>query len=333
MTNKDKPSFSVPEFPKRMLIGLQDGYCNLKCPMCYVHGSDDDSVVKALRGVMSFEDACRIFDEVMGAKPAISPIIWSEPLLIKDFRRFITAIKSRGMAIVLNTNGLLLTDDLAKFIVDIEINSIFFSIDAMTSDTLKRKRGIEGLDKINNAVFRMIKARGERPYPRIGTSFVISEENVHEKEEFIKYWRQHADAVRVNDEYEVDRSIKNAKIPKERIPCGVLYDTMVINHKGDVPICCLDSFNTMIIGNVFESGVKEVWHSERLQEIRYYHETGQYDKVPFCKSCDAWSASLTEEEIVDGILVRRSPVITYYNRIDRMDTWKGGKKPISVTTY
>ena len=39
----------------------------------------------------------------------------------------------------------------------------------------------------------------------------------------------------------------------------------------------------------------------------------------------------TPEEVRDGILVRRSPQFTYYNKIDRLRNWKGallgGHKP------
>ena len=46
------------DFPKRILLGLNDGYCNLKCPTCYVHGNSNTE--KILKGKMSFENASYI---------------------------------------------------------------------------------------------------------------------------------------------------------------------------------------------------------------------------------------------------------------------------------
>ncbi|ETR66497.1 MAG: hypothetical protein OMM_12726 [Candidatus Magnetoglobus multicellularis str. Araruama] len=96
---------------------------------------------------------------------------------------------------------------------------------------------------------------------------------------------------------------------------------MAINHKGNVPICCLDSHNQTNMGNVFKDSVEGVWNGEKFQEIRSYHESGQFDKISLCKNCDVWLNYLIEESEIDGILIRQSPIMTYYNRIDRLYSW------------
>ncbi len=325
MYNKDVIKKTIPDFPKRLIIGLQDGYCNLKCPMCHVQSSKNDEAIKSIRGVMPIKDACRIFDEVMEAQPMVNPITWAEPFVIKDIDKYILAMKKRNIPVTINSNGLLLTNKLVDFLIKIKIDSILISIDATTNSTYKKIRGVKSLDKIKNVVFSMLEKRRDSSCPRIGVSFVAREENIHEKEEFISYWIRYVDVVRVSEEFSTDRTVKNAKIPKKRIPCGSLYDTMVINHCGDVVICCLDSFYTMKIGNVFKSGVKEIWHSDEFQKLRYYHETSQYSKIPFCENCDIWASYLIEEEIKDNVLIRKSPLITNYNRMDKMKTWRVGK--------
>jgi len=320
-SQKEKYSTEIPDIPKRLLLGLNDGYCNLKCPGCYVHGANDGQAVKQLRGDMPFDEACKIFEEVKDRGIFLSPVLWSEPLLIKDLHKYVRVMKERGLHTFINTNGLLLTEELAQFFVSAQIHTIFVSIDAMTGKTLKKVRGIADLDKIQEAVFRMLRVREDRIAPRIGVSFVESKMNTNERDDFVSYWLQYVDVVRVNDVYEADNKVRKSDLPQKRVPCGSLYDTMAINHKGDVPICCLDSFNVTNMGNVFREGVKNVWHGERFQEARYYHEIGQYEKIPFCKNCDVWSHYLIEETESDGILIRKSPIMTYYNRIDRLFTW------------
>jgi hypothetical protein len=98
---------------------------------------------------------------------------------------------------------------------------------------------------------------------------------------------------------------------------------MPVHNDGTVTICCLDGFRDTDLGNVFESGVKEVWQGEAFAKVRYYHETGQWDKVPFCKSCNGWAQHEFVDEIRDGLLIRRSPQFVYYNRIDRLSNWTG----------
>jgi len=310
--------FQISDFPKRILLGLNDGSCNLKCPICYVHGNSKSE--KVLKGKMSFENASYIFNEVKNTGIFVSPVLWSEPLLIEKLFNYLLLMKKSGLNIFINTNGLNLSKEMAKYFVLIPIHSIFISIDATTPDTLKKVRGIDNLDKIKNSVFMLLQERKELLSPRIGVSFVESSFNSHERSDFISFWLEHVDVVRVNYVYE-DNRIKNLKYSEKRVTCGALYDTMAINHKGDVPICCLDSFNKTNMGNVFEEGVKNVWNGEKFQEMRKLHETGQYKKIPLCARCDVWTNYLIKETVSNGVLIRESPIMTYYNRLDRMNTW------------
>jgi hypothetical protein len=77
------------------------------------------------------------------------------------------------------------------------------------------------------------------------------------------------------------------------------------------------------MGNVFKEGLSAVWQGEAFAKVRYFHETGQWDKVPFCKGCNGWAQYEFEEEVRDGLLIRRSPQYTYYNKIERLKNWKG----------
>jgi len=315
----------LPDFPKRILVGLNDGYCNLKCPACYVHGSNGSVNQRVLKGHMSIKNATRIFEEIKNTGIFISPVLWSEPLLIDNLHDYLVLLKKYGLNAFINSNGLLLTERKAKEFVSIPVFSIFISIDSTTSETLKKIRGIEKLKKIHDSVFVLLRERKKMLSPRIGVSFVESELNSHERSDFISFWLQHVDVVRVNDVYENKNKVKRIDNLIKRIPCGVLYDTMTINHKGDVNICCLDSFNETNMGNVFENGVQNIWKGKQFQRIRRLHENGQYEAIPLCAECDVWSNYLVKERISNGILIRESPIMTYYNRMDRMDTWHSAK--------
>lgn len=320
--SKDNNMFNVKELPPRLVLDLQSNKCNLRCPKCPVHGSSEYERVKFMRGSMSFDNLQGILDEVMVATPLIQPCLYSEPLLDPNFCRNVTAMKERGIAVAVNTNGLLLTEDLARFFVEKKIDSIFFSIDAMTGETFKRIKGIDKFKVLEMAVHEMLMLREDRAYPRIGVSFTIEEENRHEKEKFVDYWSKHVDVIRVNELY-VHEKFVNVPTVEKRTVCRRIFNSMVIRYDGDVSLCCLDGFKVTQLGNVFKNGVKGVWKSEEFSLVRHYHETGQYEKVPFCKNCNGWMEDLYEDEMVGNLLIRRSPLTVYYNRIDRLSSWKG----------
>ena len=248
--------------------------------------------------------------------------MYGEPLLIPNLRERLRDMKARGIAIAFNTNGLTLDDDIAKFMVEIELNSISFSIDALTRETLKKIRGIDKLKKIEAAVFRMLAARSDRDLPRISVSFTLQDANRHEEQAFVERWSGIVDCVRVGLLFE-NGTFPDMKPPEKRLPCPTLYKTMPVHNDGTVTVCCLDGFKDTNVGNVFEDGVKAVWNGEQFAKVRYYHETGQWDKVPFCASCNGWAQYEFDEEIRDGLLIRRSPEFTYYNRLERLKNWQG----------
>jgi radical SAM protein with 4Fe4S-binding SPASM domain len=331
-----KTSWTVPDLPERYLLDLRTE-CNLACPMCLLHGNADPDGKEQAIGVMPVDKAARILDEIKSVKPLIQPSMWGEPLLAKNLREHLKAMKDRGISVSINTNGLVLREDLARFMVGIEVDSLFFSVDSTTPETLRKVRGIDKLNKIERAIDLMLRVRAEKGsiFPRIGATFTIQDENAHELDDFIDRWIQKVDVVRVGLVFE-DGGLSGLETPTKRVPCGTLYHTMPIHYNGDVSICCFDSHAKQVVGNVFEDGgVEAVWHGEKFNRIRHYHETGQFDKVPFCKDCNAWAGYVYEEEVTTragvDVLERRSHQFAYYNRLDRMGSWhdnmRGHEKP------
>lgn len=311
----------VSELPNRILLDLAT-HCNLRCPMCPVWGSDDTESIDSVRGVMDLEASRRLLDEVMAVRPLVQPSMYGEPLLAPKIREQLAEMKRRGLAVALNTNGLALTETMAQFFVETHIDAVMVSVDAVTPETLKKIRGIANLERIEAAVFRLLKARGENDLPRIGVSFTIQDDNRHELEAFVARWVGVVDVVRTGLVFE-NGTFPDMATPPERLPCPALYVTLPVHNDGTATVCCLDGFKLTNMGNVLKDGAAAVWQGEEFAKTRYYHETGQWDKVPFCKSCNGWAQYDFAEEICEGTLIRRSPEYTYYNKIARLKNWQG----------
>lgn len=312
-------SFKVPDQPHRLLLALQEGYCNLKCPMCYVHSPS--STVKVRKGTMDYDGMVALLDRFDDPKPSIGPATWAEPLMLPEFDKYLTAMKERGFPVNINTNGLLLTDRLAELIVALEVESVFVSVDAHTPEVLQQVRGTSKLDEVHAAVHRLLKARGSRTAPRIGVSFLMQEGNERQRDEFIAHWTQYVDAVRINERLDQNSTQRHIDLPP-RIPCGYLYDTLTVNHEGDAVICCLDAQSDYVIGNVFKQDWREIWHGKALNAFRARHEAGEFGKIPLCANCEAWAGYEMRERIEGDILIRASATTSHYNRIDRMGSWE-----------
>jgi len=322
---KNYERIPVPEYPKKILLGIQEDYCNLSCPKCLVFGTNKDpafDIKKIVTSVMPMENIIRILDEVKDYKPAVSPSYWVEPLVLKNFKDVVREATKRKVPVSIATNGLLINDEMARFLVD-HVSLISVSIDATTKETLIKTRSTSRLAKIENAVFLLLEKRGSKESPRILVNFTVEDCNRHEQEEFLQKWIPHVDAVRINGMYTYERTIDNLAVTRERTPCREIYDQMSIDFNGEVRMCCLDGFRVTSLGNVFEEGVYNVWHGEAFTAIRRNHEEKNYGAQPFCETCTLWSHyNITSERQEGDLLIRASNSVTFYNRLDRMSNWK-----------
>lgn len=76
-------------------------------------------------------------------------------------------------------------------------------------------------------------------------------------------------------------------------PCHLLYKGLIILGNGDVGACwCRDFEGTLIVGNIYQNSLEEIWNGEKLKTLRDNWVTGKIPEV--CKNCYQYT-SLTEQ--------------------------------------
>ena len=315
----------VPEYPKKINLGIQEDYCNLSCPKCLVFGTNKDpafDIKKVATSAMPMDNIIKILDEIKDHKTAIIPSYWVEPLVVKQFKEVLIECKKRDVPVSMSTNGLLINESMAEFLVG-HSAAISVSIDATTKETLIKTRATSRLRRIHDAVFHLLEKRGGNESPRIMVNFTVDDNNLHERDEFLEYWINIVDAVRINEMYTYERGVDNMVVTRERTPCREIYDQMTVDFNGEVRMCCLDGFRVTNLGNVFKDGVYNVWHGEALTAVRKHHEENNYKDESFCESCTLWASyNITDEREQGNLLIRSSDSVTYYNRLDKLSNWK-----------
>lgn len=313
-------------YPKRVLLDLH-AECNLQCPKCLVYGENQLPELKSTLVGNSVDNKTLgdLADELVDSKPMIGPALWSEPLVNPNFIDHMKILHRRGLPISINTNGLLLSSSISEFLLSIEIDSICISIDATTSETLLKSRGIKTLRRIEQNVLTLLKMRNaiDGIKTRIGVSFTSEKANEHERDEFVQRWIEEADFVRIGKVFDGNtfKDISEDLRTEERQPCPALYTTMAIQASGNVSICCLDAYSQTSVGNINEQSISEIWNGEKLNGIRLQHENNDYSDLDLCRDCQRWKSYDFKEVSMENILIRESAEYTYYNRLDRLHTW------------
>ena len=120
--NSKEKLVKLPPFPRYIDIELTN-YCNFNCLMCPTgtHSTERKS------GFMSDETFEKVLYEIREYKTPLRFIRWGEPMMHKNFLKFIKMARAAGSICHVNTNGSFLTDETMAEIIESGLESIKFS--------------------------------------------------------------------------------------------------------------------------------------------------------------------------------------------------------------
>lgn len=156
------------------IIWILDTRCNLNCPHCYVHKRNWERKISKERALKLIEEAKEL--SIKGID-----FTGGEPLLIDDIFEYIEKARSLGLEVSLNSNVLLLTKEVAKFLKDNNVY-LYVSIDGSNRETFERMRGRGNFDKLLNSIDLINEFN--IPYSII---FSISSLNYHDAKDMVKF--------------------------------------------------------------------------------------------------------------------------------------------------
>lgn len=116
--------------------------CPLECAHCYNNLAMDDH--EARTGELSYEEHCRVLDEITEAGCLWLLYTGGEILARRDFLDIYAYAKSKGLLITLFTNGTMITPKIADFLAERRPFSIEITLYGRTKETYERLTGIPG---------------------------------------------------------------------------------------------------------------------------------------------------------------------------------------------
>ena len=71
-----------------------------------------------------------------------------------------------------------------------------------------------------------------------------------------------------------------------RLSCISPFSTLEILYDGTVPLCGCDYKPTVVLGNVKNNSLKEIWNNEKFKQMRDLHSSGNRNKISICVGCN-----------------------------------------------
>lgn len=269
------------DFPLHLDIEVTSA-CNLKCPFCATTYSGS----KVKNGFMEWKTVKKILDEAQeyGAY-ACKFNMRGEPLLHKELGRFIKYAKKRGLIdVFFNTNGVLLTEEKAKMLIDSGLDRLTISFEGFDKATYEKNRLGAKFEEVVANIERLRKLRNELKCanPKIRIQAVLVPELKKRIDEFIAFWKDKVDQVSYNEM--LDNVPKKAKPIKSSWICPFPYQRITIMWDGTITICSNDFYGKLAMGNIHSTTIKDCW-TLSLENLRKLHREGRADEIKACAEC------------------------------------------------
>lgn len=100
-------------------------------------------------------------------------------------------------------------------------------------------------------------------------------------------------------------------ILKLKTTCLIPYNKIVVQPDGRVPLCCCDPFGKVILGDLNDNSLVEIWKGEKYQDIRQklYKKEYARENINLCKNCDAITLNIS------GIPYEEEYILNQYNHL------------------
>jgi len=246
------------------------------------------------------------------AEPLLSSIVFelhNEPLLDERIFDWVKYIKSIGASkfVLIITNGELLDRFHPNDIVQSNLDLLLISLNAHSKEMYESINNGLDYDRVMNNVSSLLSNEATRP--KLGMSFVVTEQNAHEVYQATKYWKKQGVRTRVIpeianragtlDNYERFRLKTSYRgtpfLSRFRqrlmngaghvIGCHLPFYQMIILFNGETIICSEDWNRATVVGNARTSHLREIWNSKKMNEIRRLMLRKRYEQIDSCQEC------------------------------------------------
>lgn len=274
--------------------------CNFHCCFC----PTGTKSLRRIQGTMSEEVVDAIVANVEKYQiPGVRFSRWGEPTMHPHYLDIFEKFKKTGALIHFNTNGSFLDEAQIQRLLDMHLDSIKFSFQGADEGTYNEMR--EGGDYVRLlATIRKFHAmRGDREYPFIQISTTLTGETAEQLENFKKDVKDYCDYYNVGytklhhlnvDAMHIDEQEKEKirRLQKQetihhvyREICPEAFNKLSINWNGDVTLCCSDYDNFMIVGNILDQDLRQIFNSKAADGYRKVIAAGEYGRIACCSTC------------------------------------------------
>ena len=221
---------------------------------------------------------------------------YGEPFWDKYLIKRLEACKKRNIPTYFSCTPATMTVEKAIKAMEAGLTVLKFSLDAMDDEEIKSIRGKratynESIDKINQ-LLEIKKTKGFKTI-LVPCMIAIKDDKKNKKmhKNFLEFWKNKDVFAYVKSQdnrwlFEQGDNLKNESHYAKQY-CEYPWTSSTIMAEGNVVPCTQISNNEIVLGNVNDNSLNDIWNGKKYQELRNMHVTGNFPKGHKCSErCD-----------------------------------------------
>jgi molybdenum cofactor biosynthesis enzyme MoaA len=224
----------------------------------------------------------------------LSPYLMNEPMLDRELPERITYITKRKKSwqyTAINSHGGLLSERMAKGLLDAGLTKLNFSVQGLDPEVYWRVMRLK-LDNTLRKIERFVelKEQGNYKLPRVKIVMLDTTE-IHDQLPHIRqYWQARGVKIRIHP---LENRANHRKILSHAIAvrdlqpfdwCNRLYNQIYVLYDGRMVQCCADWEQSSIMGDLTRNTLYNIWHGPRYSELRKRFLAGNITGM-LCDGC------------------------------------------------
>ena len=287
--------------------------CNFNCIIC-----NNDKMTRE-KETMSLENFKFLIDKILDNTKQFICVSFAgigEPLIDETLEDKVKYISDKGLKTSIVTNASLLDNDRLSKLRDSGLNILRISLHGSTPGNFAKLTGTSK-SMYMNVKFNVDNALANRGNIETRMTYVVvNGVNNQYTELWIDRWK--ADMLEIWRAHNWVNEFDFRQKGQEKInTCGRPFNgPLQIQVDGNVIPCCFDQNNSIVLGNLYVSKLKEIFNSDVYNRLSGCHNFGKFVGSGFiCEKCDQRNKDKTEA------LIYSSKFEDKKDRVDRTSTF------------
>ncbi|MDH5358803.1 MAG: SPASM domain-containing protein [Gammaproteobacteria bacterium] len=277
--------------------------CNFRCQFCPTGHKDLVKNSDYRRSAMNYGLFEKLVDNLSAFSQPLKVMRMNkigEPLLNKKLVDMITLAKDSGRVehIDLATNGALFSPDLLTRLVTAGLDRLNISLEGINSEQYQKHAKVDiDFPKFIDTIKWLYSNKGDCEVTIKVPGNYLTED---QKKQFFDTFGDYCDRIFVEEiapiwpGFDVEQRTglqvqseqgQYKQSLQEKSVCTYIFYAMAINADGTVSACCPDWDQKLLIGDLREQSLTEIWTSDKMNALRLLHLENDRKANPVCRDC------------------------------------------------